>query len=98
MAAPVFLDTEPVFFDTDVCVYSRKMGAAEKHARPREWLQVLWDTQRGRISPRVQVNEVNVRASRPRQAAGEGRRPVRRRAGRLPGAIQTPCRRGEQAI
>jgi predicted nucleic acid-binding protein len=45
--------TAPVFVDTNVLVYSRDMRDAEKHARAREWLEVLWDTKRGRVSPQV---------------------------------------------
>jgi predicted nucleic acid-binding protein len=61
----------PVSVDTNVLVYSRDMRDAEKHAGAREWLQVLWDSKRVRVSPQVLVNEASVRASRPRQSAGE---------------------------
>jgi hypothetical protein len=85
----------PVFVGTDFPVYSRDMRDAEKHAGAREWLQVLWDNRRVRVSPRVLVNEASVRASRPRQSAGGGRHRVWRRPGHLPGAIQTPWKRRE---
>ena len=39
--------TAPVFVDTNVLVYSRDLRDAEKHARAREWLEVLWDTKGG---------------------------------------------------
>jgi predicted nucleic acid-binding protein len=45
--------TALVFVDTNVLVCSRDVRDAEKHARAREWLEVLWDTKRGRVSPQV---------------------------------------------
>jgi predicted nucleic acid-binding protein len=62
-----------VFVDTNLLVYPRDVGDAEEHAQALEWLQILWDTKRVPANPRVLVNEASVRASRPRQAAGEGR-------------------------
>jgi predicted nucleic acid-binding protein len=85
----------PVFVDTNLLAYPRDVGDAEEHAQALEWLQILWDTKRVRVSPRVLVDEASVRASRPRQAAGEGRdrcgdvRGVSRGHFRHP-AIQTP--------
>jgi len=45
--------TDPVFVDTNVLVYSRDARDTAKHQRAREWVELLWDTKRGRVSRQV---------------------------------------------
>ena len=45
--------TAPVFVDADVLVYSRDARDATKHQLAREWVEFLWDTNRGRVSRQV---------------------------------------------
>jgi len=45
--------TAPVFVDTNVLVYSRDARDVAKHQRAREWVEFLWDTNRGRVSRQV---------------------------------------------
>jgi predicted nucleic acid-binding protein len=45
--------TVPVFVDTNVLVYSRDARDPAKHQRAREWVELLWDTRRGRVSRQV---------------------------------------------
>ena len=45
--------TALVFVDTNVLVYSRDARNPEKQQRAHEWMELLWDTKRGRVSPQV---------------------------------------------
>ena len=45
--------TAPVFVDTNVLVYARDARDVAKHQRAREWVEFLWDTNRGRVSRQV---------------------------------------------
>jgi len=45
--------TAPVFVDTNVLVYFRDSRVAGKQQRAHAWLDYLWDTRRGRLSPQV---------------------------------------------
>lgn len=71
--------TAPVFVDTNVLVYSRDARDAAKHARARDWVEFLWDTQRGRVSRQV-LHEYYVTVTRklkPGLEAEEARSDVR---------------------
>ena len=71
--------TEPVFVDTNVLVYSRDSRSPAKHDRARAWMELLWETRRGRLSRRVlQEYYVTVtRNLRPGLPAAEARSDVR---------------------
>lgn len=43
----------PVFVDSNVLVYHRDQSEPEKQPRAREWLEVLWESRRGRVSAQV---------------------------------------------
>ena len=45
--------TAPVFVDTNVLVYARDARDAPKHERAREWMELLLDKKRGRVSRQV---------------------------------------------
>jgi len=45
--------TAPVFVDTNVLVYSRDARDASKQKRAREWIEFLWEEERGRLSHQV---------------------------------------------
>ncbi|MEX2530554.1 MAG: PIN domain-containing protein [Gemmatimonadota bacterium] len=51
--------TAPTFVDTNVLVYARDSGLPEKQRQASEWLQVLWQQRRGRLSTQV-LNEYYV--------------------------------------
>jgi hypothetical protein len=42
-----------VFVDANVLVCSRDARNASKQQRALEWMEVLWDSKRGRVSPQV---------------------------------------------
>ena len=68
-----------VFVDTNVLVYSRDARNASKQQRAREWMEVLWDSKRGRVSPQVlqEYYETVTRKLKPGMAAEEARSDVR---------------------
>lgn len=43
----------PVFVDTNVLVYLRDARDPEKQLAAAEWMAMLWDTRRGRVSEQV---------------------------------------------
>lgn len=45
--------TGPCFVDANVLVYARQDSEPVKQARARQWLQMLWNERRGRISTQV---------------------------------------------
>lgn len=45
--------SEPVFVDTSVLVYSRDAAHPEKQRKASEWMELLWETRRGRLSVQV---------------------------------------------
>ena len=59
--------TAPRFADTNLLVYSRDARDAAKQERAREWLDVLWDTRRGRLGRQV-LQEYYVTVTRDLQA------------------------------
>jgi predicted nucleic acid-binding protein len=45
--------TGPYFVDTNILVYARDKGEADKGSRARDWLGFLWQAHQGRISVQV---------------------------------------------
>jgi predicted nucleic acid-binding protein len=68
-----------VFVDTNVFVYSRDTRNASKQRRAHEWMEFLWDTRRGRLSPQVlhEYYETVTRKLRPGLTPEEARADVR---------------------
>jgi predicted nucleic acid-binding protein len=69
-----------VFVDTNVLLYSEDRAHAAKHQVARQWLTVLWQQRRGRLSTQV-LHEFYVNATRklhPAMPAGDARAEVRR--------------------
>jgi len=52
-----------VFVDTNVLVYARDTRVPHKQRSAHEWLDFLWETRRGRLSPQV-LNEYYVTVTR----------------------------------
>jgi len=71
--------TALVFVDTNVVVYSRDARNASKQQGAREWMEFLWDTRRGRVSPQVlnEYYETVTRKLRPGLRPEEARTDVR---------------------
>jgi predicted nucleic acid-binding protein len=68
-----------VFADTNVLVYARDAGQAEKHARAAAWMRYLWTTRSGRLSPQV-LQEFYLTVTtklRPGMTKADARREVR---------------------
>lgn len=68
-----------VFVDTNVLVYSRDARNAQKQQRAHEWMEFLWDTKRGRVSPQVlhEYYETVTRKLKPGLTPEEARTDVR---------------------
>jgi len=68
-----------VFVDTNVLVYSRDTRNASKQQRAHEWMEFLWDTKRGRLSPQVlhEYYETVTRKLKPGLTSEEARADVR---------------------
>jgi predicted nucleic acid-binding protein len=68
-----------VFVDANVLVYSRDARNRPKQQRAREWMEILWDTKRGRLSPQVlhEYYETVTRKLKPGLAPEEARTDVR---------------------
>ncbi len=71
--------TALVFVDTNVLVYSRDTRHASKQESAREWMEFLWDTKRGRVSPQVlhEYYETVTRKLKPGLTPEEARTDVR---------------------
>ncbi|HPR05791.1 MAG TPA: PIN domain-containing protein [Denitromonas sp.] len=84
--------TGPFFVDTNVLVYARDAGEAQKQARARDWLTFLWQTHQGRLSTQVlqEYYQVVTRRLRPGLAADTARGDVRDLAVWQPVAADLP--------
>ncbi len=71
--------TALVLVDTNVLVYSRDARDAPKQQRAHEWMEFLWDTKRGRVSPQVlhEYYETVTRKLKPGLGPEEARSDVR---------------------
>jgi predicted nucleic acid-binding protein len=71
--------TALVFVDTNVVVYSRDARDASKQQHAHEWMEFLWDTKRGRVSPQVlhEYYETVTRKLKPGLTPEEARTDVR---------------------
>jgi predicted nucleic acid-binding protein len=71
--------TALVFVDTNVLVYSRDARDASKQQRAHEWMESLWNTKRGRVSPQVlhEYYETVTRKIKPGLTPEEARTDVR---------------------
>ena len=71
--------TALVFVDTNVLVYSRDARIASKQKGAHEWMEFLWDTKRGRVSPQVlhEYYETVTRKLKPGLTPEEARTDVR---------------------
>lgn len=71
--------TALVFVDTNVLVYSRDAHNASKQQRAHEWMEFLWTSRRGRLSPQVlhEYYETVTRKLKPGLTSEEARADVR---------------------
>ena len=69
----------PLFVDTNVLVYARDTSDPAKHARAREWMRYLWETESGRLSVQVlqEFYVTTTRKLRPGLTPAEARADVR---------------------
>jgi len=71
--------TAPIFVDTNILVYARDAGAGAKQVRAGEWMTLIWQSGRGRLSVQV-LQELYVtltRKLRPGLSSEEARAEVR---------------------
>jgi len=71
--------TAPIFVDTNILVYARDVGARDKQVRAGEWMALIWQSGRGRVSVQV-LQELYVtltRKLRPGLPPAEARAEVR---------------------
>lgn len=71
--------TALVFVDTNVLVYSRDARNASKQQRAHAWMEFLWNSKRGRVSPQVlhEYYETVTRKLKPGLTPEEARTDVR---------------------
>lgn len=71
--------TAPIFVDTNILVYARDAGAGDKQVRAGEWMTLIWQSGRGRLSVQVlqEFYVILTRKLRPGLPPAEARAEVR---------------------